>query len=187
MFFYSNHQDRSKETANYYASRGIKAIYLKGGLTEWDHEQRFFFVLRFNCVELVLLSVLACKRNNQQFAILCMVVCCIIDEIHTFDRTIQRENKKSEKKKLAQVRQNRTAGQLLPYGFEVRTQHQLGSVLHHMPLEFIAFKGFVKCLVIFFQNKQHFCTLIGKIKTRIVAVGVAVGVEAFQTASHQIR
>lgn len=33
---------------------------------------------------------------------------------------------------MAQVRQNRTAGQLLPYGFEVRTQHQLGSVLHQL-------------------------------------------------------
>ncbi|CBK20675.2 Rhodanese-like protein [Blastocystis hominis] len=46
VFFYSNHQDRSKETANYYASRGIKAIYLKGGLTEWDHEQRARLVER---------------------------------------------------------------------------------------------------------------------------------------------
>ena len=35
------------------------------------------------------------------------------------------------KRKMAQVRQNRTAGRLFPYGFEVRTQHQLGSVLHY--------------------------------------------------------
>ena len=49
------------------------------------------------------------------------------------------ENRKG--KKMAQVRQNRTAGQLLPYGFEVRTQHQLGSVLHHMQLKFLPYKG----------------------------------------------
>ena len=36
----------------------------------------------------------------------------------------------NEREKMAQVRQNRTAERLFSYGFEVRTQHQLGSVLH---------------------------------------------------------
>lgn len=86
---------------------------------------------------------------------------------------------------MAQVRQNRTAGQLLPYGFEVRTQHQLGSVLHHMQTKFLPYKGFCEST---FSNKQrHLCTLIGKIKARVVAVRVAIGIEALQTTSHQIR
>lgn len=91
-------------------------------------------MLRFDCVELVLSSVLAYKRDHQPFAILCMPVCCILGKFRTTNRDIKREKARSAEKKMAQVRQNRTAGQLLPYGFEVRTQHQLGSVLHHLPL-----------------------------------------------------
>ena len=81
------------------------------------------------------------------------------------------------KKKVAQVRQNRTAGQLLPYGFEVRTQHQLGSVLldetHHSSL----IKGL-------FDGSN---TAIRKLKPRIVAVAAAVRLHHHQAVVHQLR
>ena len=49
---------------------------------------------------------------------------------------------------VAQVRQNRTAERLFSYGFEVRTQHQLGSVLHENLFLELAYEApFCQCVL----------------------------------------
>ena len=52
---------------------------------------------------------------------------------------------------MAQVRQNRTAERLFSYGFEVRTQHQLGSVLHDIQFSEMTDK------VLFCQSGLDWC------------------------------
>lgn len=136
-----------------------------------------------NCVELVLLSTPGFVKNSVLFTASFVVVCCTMFYIcfHPSAQKKTLQKRESEVKKLAQVRQNRTAGQLLPYGFEVRTQHQLGSVLHRKELPLIAYKGFIQEII---SNKQNPLMLVRKIKARVVTIRVTIRIETLQTTSH---
>lgn len=48
MFFYSNDNDRSKDIANFYANKGIKAYYVVGGLHAWEQMKGYNLWSSFN-------------------------------------------------------------------------------------------------------------------------------------------